>query len=154
MTHDELCIVAGKWLKRTGVINLASEMDNKIPIPLVTVNNHLMYNVEHPDVIGFSTDTKNTVVIEVKMTRSDFKRDSKKSHRINIGMGDMKYYCCPEGLIKESEIPYGWGLLYLCGKTIKIIKEGDRHLFVDRKSERYLLGYYLRFPDKFSTNKI
>lgn len=39
-------------------------------------------------------------------------------------MGNYRYYLCPEYLIKESELPDGWGLIYVDnkGKT-KEIKE-------------------------------
>jgi len=154
MSHDELCMVAGKWLKKNGVIDYAHSLDNKRQIPLVTVKNHLMYNSEHPDVIGFSTDSHYTVVIEVKVSRADFIADSHKSHRVNIGMGRLKYFCCPDGMIKPEELHQDWGLLYLRDGKIVLIKESPDSLFVSTSSERYLLGYYLRFPDKFAKNKI
>lgn len=44
-------------------------------------------------------------------------------------MGNYRYYLCPENVIKESELPDGWGLTYVNekGKT-KEIKESE--LFV------------------------
>ena len=154
IAHDDLCVVAGKWLRRNGVIDYSHELDNRRPMPLVTVKNHLSYNNEHPDVIGFSSDSRYTTVIEVKTSRSDFLKDSKKSHRVNIGMGDLRYYCCPEGLITPDELPWRWGLLYYDGKRIWVVSESLAFISVDRKSERYLLGYYLRYSNAFLANRI
>jgi len=77
VTHDGLADMAAKWLRRRGVKN--PKMDNYYGVGLVTVNNHLMYNTEYPDVIGFTNDGILSVVIEVKISRADFKHDAKKN---------------------------------------------------------------------------
>jgi len=73
---------------------------------------------EQPDAIGWQA--WRSWVIEVKLSRSDFHRDKKKHHRQdpNGGMGNSRYYLCPEGLIKPDELPAGWGLLYATDKRI------------------------------------
>lgn len=52
-------------------------------------------------------------MIETKISRSDFLADFKKPHRINGGIGNYRYYACPEGLIKPEELPEKWGLIYV-----------------------------------------
>jgi hypothetical protein len=73
---------------------------------------------EEPDAIGFKPGGY-SCVIEVKVSRSDFNSDIKKaSRRTLVGMGDLRYYLVPEGLVGVHEIPKGWGLLVWKGKGI------------------------------------
>jgi hypothetical protein len=37
------------------------------------------------------------------------------------GMGDWRFYLCPKDVIKEDDLPEGWGLLYSVGDRIKKI---------------------------------
>ena len=74
---------------------------------------------ENPDVWGY--DGYSTVVIEVKVSHSDFKSDQKKMWRNVVPehqAGNNRWYLCPEGIIKHDELPDGWGLLYWDGKRI------------------------------------
>ncbi|NVL49910.1 adenylosuccinate synthase [Pseudomonas syringae pv. actinidiae] len=69
-----------------------------------------------PDAIGFRAvlDDVETVVVEVKTSRSDFLADRKKPHRSEgEGMGLFRYFMCPEGLISPTELPPRWGLIYI-----------------------------------------
>lgn len=67
---------------------------------------------EIPDVIGF--DSWQSVLIECKVSRSDFFSDKKKAHKqVSNGMGNWRYYACPKGMIKVSELPPKWGLIYV-----------------------------------------
>ena len=104
MTHAELTQSAGNWLKKH---------TNNAVIPncplVVTELNAMGTNGEIPDVLGFNYC--NSVMIEVKVSRSDFLADKKKKHR-RYGTGEFKYYCCPSGLISADELPDNWGLLY------------------------------------------
>ncbi|WP_083858497.1 GIY-YIG nuclease family protein [Psychroflexus torquis] len=78
---------------------------------------------EQPDVIGWA-DFCN-VMIEVKVGKGNFIKDCKKPFRkcSEKGVGEYRYYFCPSGLIKESELPENWGLLYLNDENkIEIIK--------------------------------
>lgn len=65
------------------------------------------------DVLGFGA-WNHSVLIEVKVSRQDFLKDKYKSFRQNPseGVGRYRFYCCPEGLIKETELPNNWGLIY------------------------------------------
>lgn len=98
MTHSDLVQIAYRWVLRQGCVVAFKE--------LVTIA------METPDVIGFGGPVP-SVLIEVKVSRSDFKADAKKFHRIypKEGMGSHRIYCAPEGLLKLEELPAGWGLL-------------------------------------------
>ena len=75
--------------------------------------------------IGFNAYS--SCVIECKMSRSDFFADQKKPFRNDgCGMGQKRFYLCPENLIKETELPQGWGLLYVDEKMkVKEAKDSD-----------------------------
>ena len=106
--HAELCKKAVSWLKRpysaggTGCPNAFSEVNSS------------SNGGEIVDSIGLKTaEGIETIVIEVKVSRSDFLADKKKAFRVNPeeGMGNFRYYLCPEGLIRESDLPERWGLI-------------------------------------------
>jgi hypothetical protein len=67
---------------------------------------------EIPDVLGFRD--QGTILIECKTSRSDFFADGKKFFRINpkMGMGEYRFYLCPEGMIVKEDLPEKWGLIY------------------------------------------
>lgn len=98
MKHKDLVEIGWKWLrKRCGV----------------AFKEIVSYNKETPDVIGFMSGE--SILIEVKVSRSDFLRDKKKYHRgqsLN-GMGKYRFYMCPEGLIRTEDLPSYWGLLWV-----------------------------------------
>lgn len=108
-THKELVIAAEKWLNKRGVLVTLRE------IGAYTCNN------ENPDVIGWSNSS--SVVIECKVSRSDFLADKKKWFRQfpKKGMGDYRIYFCPPNVIKVSDLPEGWALVYYDGKKTKNI---------------------------------
>ena len=154
ITHDELCLVAGNWLKRHR--NKLRDFDNYFKVHAVTVNNRLMNLPENPDVIGYDTMVQDSVIIEVKVSRQDFKKDYKKPFRANpqMGMGNYRYYCCPEGLIYADELPENWGLLYYADGKISVSVEPTNIPKINEWAEKYMLCYYLRFPKKYAENKI
>lgn len=123
--HRELCEIGAKFLKRP-------ESSNGHGCHFVVIEPSC-YG-ENPDVFGvrhgaigeneyngnayaFGHDV-GTVLIEAKTSRSDFLVDRKKSHRINpeTGVGKWRYYICPTGLIKPTELPEKWGLIYVNGR--------------------------------------
>ncbi len=115
--HRDLCILAAKWLRRS---KLRAPSCPYAVVELVTAAQ------ESPDVFGWNYWA--TVLIEVKVSRSDFLADAKKDFRQNPeeGVGAFRYYCCPEGLIKEADLPENWGLLWNIGGKIILIKEAKR----------------------------
>jgi hypothetical protein len=68
---------------------------------------------ENPDVIGFAPEA-GSVLIECKLTRSDFLRDATKVVRKNprAGMGQRRFYLCPPNVIQVRNLPPKWGLLW------------------------------------------
>lgn len=69
------------------------------------------------------------VEYEVKISRSDFKADSKKSKwkffdlRMEGHIPNYFYYACPEDLISPSEIQDYAGLVYVDEKGLRVIKK-------------------------------
>lgn len=100
LTHAQLVMAGYKWALKRGGCGVAFREFRTYAT-----------NGEHPDVIGFSSG--GSLLIECKISRSDFLLDKRKRFRQNpaFGMGRIRYYCCPTGLIKKEELPEGWGLL-------------------------------------------
>lgn len=97
MTHKELVEIGYRWLLKNGGVGVAFKELKSI-------------DAEIPDVIGF--DSWQSILIEVKVSRSDFLSDKKKPHRAK-GMGNWRFYMCPKGMIKKEELPEKWGLIYV-----------------------------------------
>ena len=139
LTHSKLCEIAVKWLRKVKEQNC---LYYTYPI---TGSEIACYNgvkwIEIPDAIGFNAYS--SCVIECKMSRSDFFADQKKPFRTDgNGMGQKRFFLCPENLIKESDLPQGWGLLYVDEKMkVKEVKNSDTFdLNVDGlKAERLAL---------------
>lgn len=81
---------------------------------------------ENPDVIGWAAGA-GSVLIECKLTRSDFLKDAEKTVRRNprAGMGHRRFYLCPDELIQVKDLPPKWGLLW-AGKGQVIVKRKAR----------------------------
>ena len=79
---------------------------------------------ENPDVIGWALGA-GSVLIECKLSRSDFLRDKAKTVRRNPreGMGQRRYYLCPPGLIQVKDLPPKWGLLWVVKGEVIIKRE-------------------------------
>lgn len=108
MEHPELVDKARRWLKSIGCHTVITEMVSYTPYG------------EEPDAIGWVQGF--SVLVECKVSRSDFLTDHKKQFRRNPewGMGNHRLYLCPEGLIKPDELPADWGLLYAVGGRKKV----------------------------------
>lgn len=107
MTHNDLCLVAVKWLKR-------SKSAGGPGCHVAVSECRSGWTGEIPDAIGFRAaggDDDGSIVVECKTSRSDFLADRKKAHRISGGVGNWRYFMAPEGLISPDELPQGWGLL-------------------------------------------
>ena len=109
-THKELTELAVKWLKRS--------QSQKGPGCQIAVSECRSGRCDEiPDAIGFRATGKNdgSIIVEVKVSRSDFLVDARKPHRNGsvTGIGNWRYYLCPEGVIKPDELPDNWGLLYV-----------------------------------------
>lgn len=109
MTHQDLVLRAEKWLYQQ-------------KCRIVIRDPFRSANREQPDAIGWSNNNI-PILIECKISRSDFLQDKKKPYRMDsqIGMGCWRFYLCPAGIINKNDLPDGWGLLWITNKTIRKI---------------------------------
>jgi len=123
--HYELCLQGASWLRRRKKASCLScpafkhEYCGACRACLYVAVELSTQAVENTDVWGF--DGYYTHVIEVKVSHADFLADRKKYWR-NVEpeyqAGNIRWFLCPEGVIKPEELPDGWGLLYCDGKKI------------------------------------
>ncbi len=112
LTHEALVLIACRWLRSTKLCGL--------------VYAEAGHNVcrEEPDALGFRGGGDVCIVVECKVSRSDFAADKKKSVAQFIErMGSHRYYLVPDGLVAASEVPAGWGLLYANGRRVRLVVE-------------------------------
>jgi len=137
ITHDILVAKAKDWLLK------------KQRCYVVLTEVHMATAREIPDAIGFTVGGY-SILVECKVSRSDFCRDKKKGpYRV----GRTKYYLVPGGLISPSEVPKPWGLLFLDGKRILVALKPQREIHGDhsiseiaQREETGLLVGALRRP--------
>jgi hypothetical protein len=82
-----------------------------------------------PDAIGWKRAC-HSVLVECKVTRSDFLADRAKPFRIKPeqGVGCERFYLIPCGLVREEELPAGWGLLELGRGQIETTRPSAKNL--------------------------
>ena len=100
---------------------------------------------ENPDVIGWAVGA-GSIVIECKLSRSDFLSDAAKAVRRNprSGMGQRRYYLCPSDLIQVKELPPKWGLLWAIKGQIVVKREARGHPERNLAAEVSFLSSMLR----------
>lgn len=108
-THADLVKIAGRWLRNTAGCSVVLE-----ELCAATGNG------ENPDAIGWYTGR--TMLVECKVSRSDFLADRKKRFRANPerGLGLYRYFMAPKGLISVDELPARWGLLEVNGGRVSV----------------------------------
>ena len=92
-----------------GLVRLASQwLRTRCPVIITEIAT----TGEEPDAIGFG-GPHDSVLIECKASRADFLRDKKKHFRQlpENGLGALRYYLAPEGIITKEDLPDRWGLL-------------------------------------------
>ncbi len=98
MTHAQLVSKAVHWLRRyrCGVV----------------LSEQACVSGEMPDAIGWKRAC-HSVLVECKVTPSDFVADRAKPFRLKPeqGVGCERFYLVPAGLVRREELPHGWGLL-------------------------------------------
>jgi hypothetical protein len=84
---------------------------------------------EMPDAIGWKRAC-HSVLVECKVTRSDFLADRAKPFRLKPegGVGCERFYLVPAGLIRREELPTGWGLLELRRSGIEMAHPSAKNL--------------------------
>ena len=115
MNHAQLVEKAVRWLRRyrCGVI----------------LSEQACVSGEMPDAIGWKRAC-HSVLVECKVTRSDFLADRAKPFRLKPthGVGCERFYLVPAGLIRHEELPAGWGLLELRSGRIETAHPSDKNL--------------------------
>lgn len=101
--HDKLVSMTARWFKRQGFAVVATELSSH-------------GSREQPDV--YACRQTCSAMAEIKVSRGDFFADAQKPERTAGGLGNYRFYVCPEGLIQPDELPKGWGLLYAKGRSI------------------------------------
>lgn len=129
VTHSELVEHAACWLRRL-CATVITEMATA--------------GTETPDAIGWSGG--NSILVECKVSLSDFRADAKKHFRYcpEMGIGVRRYYCAPKGLLKPESLPEKWGLLEWDGKRMRKVKESEVFPEVNRRHEIDILISTLR----------
>ena len=85
---------------------------------------------EVSDVIGWKGSCQ-SVVVECKVSRSDFLADATKPFRLKPeeGLGSRRFYMAPAGMIAREELPRHWGLLECKGRQVQMsVKPGKQDL--------------------------
>lgn len=113
-THKYLCERAAHWLIHSKNCRVA----------LIERNSGQCG--EEPDAIGWTPQGR-SYLVEVKVSRSDFKSDKYKPFRQDpkTGMGQSRSILCPKGMILAHECPDGWGLLYATHHQIRLQNPDD-----------------------------
>lgn len=131
MTHAELVKRIGRWLR--GV--------QKCPVVLEEIGSAS----EQPDVIAWRWGTYSTLV-ECKVSRADFLHDADKYFRKvpERGMGVLRYYAAPPGLLKPAEMPGKWGLIEVGPRSCRVIVKAEPHYEYHWRNEMILLTSAIR----------
>lgn len=108
--HDDLVKRAARWLRTSQRCSVVfAEFVTAIPVI--------------PDAVGWRNGGYQCVLVEVKVSRSDFRRDRKKNHW--LAPGHVRWYFTPKGLLQPEELPDGWGLAEAHGKRVRKIVEPE-----------------------------
>ena len=140
MNHGEGVAIGAKWLERSKYKNGKCIGG---PCPIIVTELATMAS-EQPDVLGWHSGR--TILIEVKVSRSDFFADRDKPHRRNPnqGMGQIRWFLCPEGLIMPEELPDKWGLLWVLNSGVVKIKKDPDIFECNRHAEAHVLTSIIR----------
>ena len=115
MTHAQLVQKAVAWLRsyRCGVI----------------LSEQACLSGEMPDAIGWKRAC-HSVLVECKISRADFfvDRDKPFRRKQEMGLGCERFYLTPAAMIREEELPPGWGLLECHNRKIKLLRPAAKNL--------------------------
>ncbi len=100
---------------------------------------------ENPDVIGWAPEA-GSVLIECKLSRADFLRDSQKGVRKEpaTGMGQRRYYLSPVEVIQVKDLPPKWGLLWVAKGQVTVKRQARGHPERNLPAEVRFLSSMLR----------
>lgn len=134
MKHKDLVQIGHKWLLKHNSWKLRCNF---------VVTEFRYAGSEEPDIFGLMGG--NTLMVEVKVSRGDFIKDSLKRHRMeDTGIGNFRYFLCPAYLINSDELPDGWGLLWFKDGEITILKEARFRTEPNIKAQQNLMYSIIR----------
>lgn len=139
MKHADLNQIAKRWLLRP-----ESGKGPGCKVAFVEVG--AVGDGERADAWGYRWGFEAcSILVEVKVSRADFLRDKHKPHRKAGGMGDYRYYLCPEGIITLDDLPERWGLLWVNKRGHVKLMAGHICCLVGNSwgGNRYLAGAWL-----------
>lgn len=67
-----------------------------------------------------------TISYEIKISKSDFRRDNEDKQRGALDHSDRFFYVCPDGLLSKADIPDWAGLMTFDGKMFKVLKNAPK----------------------------
>ena len=130
MTHRELVVAAGAWLKR-------------VPRCGVVVTEYVSYANENPDAFGWNS--LGSFLVECKASRDDFCADANKPPRKfpDHCMGNYRFYFVAKGVATVDDLPDGWGLVEVRNGRCHVLRwaAGFRPRFEVDVERRAPLGY-------------
>lgn len=129
MDHPELVRLAEYWLMKS----------LKCSFSLTEMK--CCQSKEIPDSIGFRQGF--SVLVECKVSRADFLADAQKEFRQqpSLGMGNFRFFLCPEGVIRPEDLPPKWGLVW-------IVRGKPRHIVGPRGNAWTYSGRDFFFEEK------
>ena len=121
--HYRLCCEGARWLRNRKNCEYCDGRWKYVAVE-VCVN-----GCENPDIWAFNGWS--TLVVEVKVSRSDYLNDKKKVWQLpgneECLAGNYRYYLTPKDLLTAEELPEGVGLLEYDGKHIVRTIRAKRH---------------------------
>lgn len=97
---------------KEGVKRIAAWLTGTKRMAVVMAERVVTACTETPDAIAWSGRGE-SILVEVKVSRSDFHADKAKVFRRDedYGVGTLRYFAAPAGVLKPEDMPEGWGLL-------------------------------------------
>lgn len=132
MTHKQAVQRIAKWLQfNQRCLIVATELSTACH--------------ETPDAIGFHGHA-HSILVEVKVSRADFLADGGKQFRQlpDLGMGDVRYFAAPPGVIKPEDDLEDWGHLEILERQIKVIRKPQAQTANKRAEVKLLMSVIRR----------
>lgn len=97
---------------KEGVKRVAAWLGGTRKMSVVMAERVVAASTETPDAIAWSGRGE-SILVEVKVSRSDFHADKNKIFRRDeeLGVGTHRYFAAPAGMLTPEDMPPGWGLL-------------------------------------------
>lgn len=155
-THQDLVARAETWLRNSAAyagIRIDAACRARCAVVLTEF---VACTTEVPDAIGWANAGRISFLVECKVSRADFLRDRKKWFRArpHVGMGVFRYYLTPKGMVSLDELPGGWGLLELSGRSVKVTRLAVQQSQRNQAAEMAMLWSQVRRFQAASKDKV